>query len=110
MSETKIEKKLNLLDVQPKFELGERVHLELKDVPVEQRDNTFGYIININLKYPRSDKLRRIVYTVRLEGKYIKPECIIYENIEHDFSCAETSLRKLQTSETSYLEFMSKQK
>ncbi|MCR4330787.1 MAG: hypothetical protein NUV49_02815, partial [Patescibacteria group bacterium] len=73
-----------------KFFIGERVRVDLKEVPVEERQCDVGFVRFIMLVHPRTP-LERVEYSVRFDKPYIKPEKILRENI-YEIICTEEKI------------------
>ncbi len=72
------------------FTVGQRVHVELPEVPKEQRDITTGIIIRINTHFHATPEHRSIWYTVRFDnkGNYVKKKFQSFaSSIEFEFVC-----------------------
>lgn len=52
-----------------KFQVGQRVHVEIEEIPIEERDVTTGIIIGIQTNFHAAPILRKIKYVVRFDGK-----------------------------------------
>lgn len=63
-----------------KFHVGQRVIVDLKDVPADEHNCDIGQIVSIHL-YHRNSPLERVEYLVRFDKPYIKPEKVLYQNI-----------------------------
>ncbi|KKL69435.1 hypothetical protein LCGC14_2115010 [marine sediment metagenome] len=76
------------------FKLGQRVHLDLPDIPKEQRDVTTGIIVKMDTHFPGSPEHRKIRVTIRIDrkGNYIKKEFRFAGGISHDFTCGQDTL------------------
>ncbi len=59
---------------EPKFNVGQIVHVDLKDVPEKDRLDSIGVIIGVSVRFPMTKKLRHISYRVRFPSNYVKPE------------------------------------
>lgn len=59
-------------DEEAKFAIGQLVDVDLKDVPMDDRDATRGVITEIHVRFPRSPDMRTIEYLVEFQGNYIK--------------------------------------
>jgi len=59
-----------------KFQVGQRVEMDLPEIPIEERDVTTGIIIKIYTKFFASPELRRVFYLVRFDNRsnYVKKE------------------------------------
>jgi hypothetical protein len=66
-----------------KFQVGQRVHVELKEIPEKERNVTVGTITKIDVMFPRTPKMRKIFYTIRFDENYIKKEHVLISNIDH---------------------------
>ena len=66
---TKLSSKIAAYDDEVLFQVGQRVIVDMPEVPKEARADTHGVIRQIRTKFPASPKLRRITYTVDLDGK-----------------------------------------
>ena len=75
-----------------RFKVGQRVHIDLPEIPKEQRDITTGVIVKIDTHFPSTPKHRLIKCTVRLDGNYVKKEFRVAGGIEHDFACGQNRL------------------
>lgn len=66
-----------------KFQVGERVSVDLPDVPVEQRDTTSGIITNISTRFHHTPHMRKIAYTIHFDnkGSYIKKRFALFSRI-----------------------------
>ena len=95
---TAVNKKYYDYSTECEFQVGERVHVELPQVPVEQRETTTGIIVKIDTMFPTTPEHRKIRYTIRFDGKgnYIKKEYRMAGGIKFQFTCVGTMLRKLQ--------------
>lgn len=62
-----------------KFQVGQRVDVDLPYVKIEDRDVTTGIIILIGTRFFATKEHRRIYHTIRLDNKnfYIKHEKLI---------------------------------
>lgn len=76
------------------FSVGQRVHIELPDIPVEQRDVTTGVIVRISTMFPGTPKHRKIRIMVRIDckGNYVKKGFRLVGGIEGDFTCDQKRL------------------
>lgn len=76
------------------FKVGQRVHIELPDIPKEQRDVTTGILIKVDTMFPLTPKHRRIKCTIRIDGRgnYVKKEYRLAGGISHDFTCGQNRL------------------
>ena len=50
------------------FQVGNRVHVELRDVPKKWRNMETGVIVNIDTHFAHTPEMRRFAITVRLDG------------------------------------------
>ena len=77
-----------------RFKVGQRVHIDLPDIPKEQRDVTTGVIVKIDTHSPFTPKHRLIRCTVRIDdrGNYVKEEFRMAGGIEHNFTCDQIRL------------------
>lgn len=68
-----------------KFQVGNRVSVEIELVPKEERDCTIGIITSIKTKFHRTPSMRKILYTVHFDDKrsYVKKEFQMYGSIKH---------------------------
>jgi len=59
-----------------KLQVGQRVELDLPEVPVEDRDVTTGVIERISTMFTLTSSHRKIIYTMRFDGNgnYIKED------------------------------------
>jgi len=57
-----------------KFQVGQRVSVDIKEIPVKQRDVTTGTILKIETRFPSTPAMRRHTYFVRFDnkGNYVK--------------------------------------
>lgn len=81
-----------------KFQVGQRVELDLKEVPVEERETTTGIITKIDTHFPSTPKHRKIFYTIRFDGKgnYIKKEYQrVAGGIGFEFTCQVSRFKKI---------------
>ena len=74
------------------FKVGQRVHIDLPEIPKEQRDVTTGVIVKIDTHFPSTPKHRLIKCTIRLDGNYVKEEFRMAGGIEHNFTCDQIRL------------------
>lgn len=74
------------------FRVGQRVHIELPDIPKEQRDITTGLIIKINTYFPTTPKHRSIKVTIKMDGNYVKEKFRMAGGIEYNFTCDQKRL------------------
>jgi len=63
---------LKKYDNEVQFQVGQFVEIDLPEVPIEDRECTWGVVIGIMTRFPLSNNLRKIVYYVKLAGLYIK--------------------------------------
>ena len=75
-----------------RFKVGQRVDMDLPDIPKEKRDVTTGTIVKIDTHFPSTPEHRFIKCTVRLDGNYVKKEFRMAGGIEHDFACGQNRL------------------
>ncbi len=61
--------------------VGMRVRVDLPDIPANERQCDTGVITKIQLYFPRSPVHTYTLYTVRLDGPYIKPKNVFFQNI-----------------------------
>jgi len=81
------------------FKVGQRVHIDLPDIPIEQRDVTTGVIIKMDTHFPTTPKHRKIRVTVRIDrGNYIKEEFRVSGGIEHNFTLEQKRLNLIPQS------------
>lgn len=68
-----------------KFKVGQRVKINLPNVPEEQKDVTTGTIVGCEVSCPTIEEHRKIFYNVQLdnEGSYIKKEYKKFINLRH---------------------------
>lgn len=89
-------------DTEVLFQVGERVHIELPEVPKDQRDTTTGVIVKIDTHFFATKEHRKIFYIVRLDGKgnYIKAKDQAmggyWQGIKATFTCMQSRLEKLK--------------
>lgn len=76
------------------FKVGQRVHLELPEIPKEQRDVTTGILIKVNTMFPLTPKHRHIRCTIRFDGKgnYVKKEYRLMGGISFTLTCDQDRL------------------
>ena len=80
------------------FKVGQRVHVELPEVPIEQRDVTTGIISAINTRFPTTPKMRKIRITVRFDGKgnYVKKEFRVWGGIKFELTCDQNRIELIK--------------
>ena len=80
-----------------KFLVGERVHIELKEIPIKERNITTGIIVGIDTRFMHTPELRSITYAIRMDGEYVKKQYQLFGGIGEvsRFSCDQ--LKKLNT-------------
>lgn len=89
-------------DSEVKLQVGQRVEIDLPEVPVEERDVTTGIIVGISVRFPTTPKLRYISYEVRFDrkGNYIKKEYRLVGGLGFLQAFGEEHLRLLEVEET----------
>ena len=57
-----------------KFQVGQRIKVDIKEIPIKDRDTTTGVIIGIRTRFPATPNFREILYEVLFDnkGNYIK--------------------------------------
>lgn len=63
------------------FRVGQRVHLELKNIPKADRHCEVGVIKTIMTRFLYTPEMRSVKFQVVLDAPYVKKECVIYEAI-----------------------------
>ena len=79
-----------------KFQVGKRVWLDIPEIPQNERETDTGIISDIITHFPLTSKVRRIVYTVKLDNKgYYKKEefRMNFGTIQSQFSCGSEYLK-----------------
>lgn len=64
-----------------KFQVGQRVSVDLKEIPKEERNCETGVIKTIYTKFLRTPKMRTIMYQVVFDESYIKSGEICFSQI-----------------------------
>lgn len=81
-----------------KFNLGQRVEVDLEEIPVEHRDTTTGTIVGMRADFPSTKELRKIRYKVRFDnkGNYVKKDCQFYGGISFEVIVSGNRLKALK--------------
>lgn len=69
------------------FQVGQFVEIDLPEIPIEDRECTWGVITGIITKYPLSPQLRKILYEIKLAGLYIKKSKRIFKGLKGELHC-----------------------
>lgn len=87
-----------------KFTVGQFVDLDIPEIPPEQRDTTWGIIVDVHTRFPLSPEYRRICYTIKLAANYIKKEFMILKGLRGVITITEESQMKLIKNEVFFYE------
>ena len=64
-----------------KFQVGQRVYVDLKEIPKKERNCETGVVKTIYTKFLRTSKLRTIMYQVAFDEPYIKGDKVCFGQI-----------------------------
>jgi len=78
------------------FQVGQFVDVDLPEIPVENRDCTWGVIIAIRTRFPLSPEFRSIYYTVKFAGDYIIKEKRLLGGIKGQIQCLGKNLKRIE--------------
>ena len=70
------------------FQVGQFVEIDLPDVPVEDRDCTWGVIIGIRTRFPLDSHMRTVTYGIKLAGLYIKRDKWMWKGLRGRIDCS----------------------
>ncbi len=70
-----------------KFHVGQFVEIDLEEVPVEERDCTWGLIVGIMTRFPLTPHVRQVVYCIKLAGCYIKKKKRMLGGLKGELRC-----------------------
>lgn len=91
------------------FRVGQRVHIEIKEIPVDERETTTGVIVGVDTKFFATPSLRKILYTVRIDekGYYVKKEFrTFFGAIRFEYTTTGDHLELLQSENRSKAELI----
>lgn len=74
------------------FRIGQRVQVELAEIPPKERNCSIGTIIGITTRFPATPQIRKVKYLVRFDDNYIKKNCVLRANFD-EMIVAERALK-----------------
>lgn len=74
-----------LAGLKTKYRVGSRVKVKFESVRKKEIQCDKGTIVGIRWRFPQSETHRCATYHVVFDKPYLKPECVIFENIEFIF-------------------------
>lgn len=80
------------------FSVGERVQVELEEIPEEERNCTTGVIVACTTRFALTPSKRRIVYEVRFDGDKNYAKTTLVCGIKSGTQFSQSRLRKLDAT------------
>lgn len=65
----------------PSFRVGQRVRVDIPEIPKNERQCDTGIISGIRTRFVRTPEARQVWYVVTFDRPYIKPEYVRWQNI-----------------------------
>ncbi len=75
-----------LAGLKTKYRVGSRVKVKFKEVRKKEIQCDKGTIVGIKWRFPQSETHRCVRYKVIFDKPYLKPECVMFKNIEFIFT------------------------